>query len=89
MVAIAAMDRARHYMVAQNRFAHTPVPRGAELGRQGADRARASFWELLLEFAASGCMPRGTNAPVPLGTTHPFLCSPTQGALRVHAPPTG
>ena len=89
MVALAAMDRARRYMVAQTRFAHPPVPRGAELGRQGAERARASFWELLHEFAASGCMPRGTNAPVPLGTTHPFLCSPTRGALRVHVPPTG
>ena len=89
MVAVAAMDRARRFMVVQHSFAQAPVPRGPELGRRGAERARVSFWELLHEFAASGCTPSGVTSAGPLGATHPFLCLTNAGAIRVQVPNTG
>ena len=89
MVAVAAMNRALHFMVVQHSFAQAPVPLGPELGRRGAERARVSFWELLHEFAASGCTPSGVTSGVPLDTAHPFLCSTSACAIRVQMPNTG
>ena len=83
MVAVASMDRARRFMVVQHHFAQNPAPQGAELGRRGAERARATFWELLHEVAASGCTPRGINSGTPLGTAHPFISCPNPGVFRV------
>jgi hypothetical protein len=88
LCAVAAMDKGRRYMVAQAHFAEPPAPRGLELGRRAAERAQVHFWELLHEFAAGGCSPRGVSPHKPLGTSHPFLRETSIGSmeLRVTAP---
>jgi hypothetical protein len=85
MVAVASMDKARRFMVAQRDFTQPPAPTGADLGRRGAEHARRSFWELLHEFQASGGFPRSTVA-TPLSATHPLLCSPAPGICQVKEP---
>ena len=88
MVAVASMDKARRFMVAQRDFTQPPALAGADLGRRGAEHARRSFWELLHEFQANGGVPRTTIA-TPLSATHPFLCSPAPGICQVQAASPG
>jgi hypothetical protein len=91
LVAVAAMDKGRKFMVLQHTFAQPASPAGPALGARGAQQARLAYWEMLQAFAAGGGLPRGRSPGGLLTSTHPYLCLDAPGATRVRVfqPPPG